>query len=112
MSKVHVKKNDKVVLLTGKDRGKSGKILQVIPKTGRVLVEGVNMQTKHKKPRAAGQPGGRLHQEGTVDSSNVMLLCPRCDKPTKIARKILANGEKARSCKKCNEVIDIVQKKD
>lgn len=112
MSKVHVKKDDTVVILTGKDRGKKGKVLQVTPKTNRVLVEGVNMQTKHKKPRSAQQQGGRFQQEGSVHSSNVMLVCSKCDTPTKVGKRVLESGDKARVCKKCGEVIDLVKEVD
>jgi len=108
-NKVHVKKGDTVYILSGKDRGKKGKVLSVIPSKGTVLVEGVNMSTKHKKPRNMYQQGGIIHQESPIDSSNVMLVCDKCKKPTKIAKKIFENGQKARVCKKCGEVIDIIK---
>ncbi len=109
MSKVHVKKDDTVYVLTGKDAGVSGKVLQVLPDDSRVLVEGVNMVTKHKKPRGRGQQGGLVHQEAPVSSSNVMLVCPSCKRPTKIARKILPKGGKVRVCKHCGETIDTLR---
>jgi large subunit ribosomal protein L24 len=110
-NKVHVKKEDKVLVLSGKDRGKKGKVLSVNPSTNQVLVEGVNMATKHKKPQGKYQQGGILHQEAPINSSNVMLICDKCGKPTKVPKTILDNGQKARACKHCNEIIDIVLNK-
>ena len=107
-NKVHVKKEDTVLVLTGKDKGKKGKVLSVNPSTNQVLVEGVNMSTKHKKPRGRYQQGGIIHQESAVNGSNVMLVCDKCGKPTKVAKKILDNGQKIRSCKKCDEIIDVI----
>lgn len=110
-NKVHVKKADTVLVLTGKDKGKKGKVLSVNPSTNQVLVEGVNMSTKHKKPRGRYQQGGIIHQESPVNGSNVMLVCDKCGKPTKVAKKILDNGQKVRLCKKCDEIIDVVLEK-
>lgn len=107
-NKVHVKKEDTVLVLSGKDRGKKGKVLSVDPSANQVLVEGVNMSTKHKKPRGRYQQGGIIHQEAPVNGSNVMLVCDKCGKPTKVARKILDNGQKVRTCKKCDEIIDVI----
>ncbi len=112
-NKVHVKKEDTVLVLTGKDKGKKGKVLSVNPSTYQVIVEGVNMSTKHKKPRGRYQQGGIIHQESPVNSSNVMLVCDKCGKPTKVAKKVLDNGQKVRSCKHCDEIIDVIlDKKD
>lgn len=107
-NKVHVKKGDTVLVLSGKDRDKKGKVLKVIPEDSMVLVEGVNMTTKHVKPKSRYQQGGIIHQESPINSAKVMLVCERCGKPTKVAKQILEGGQKARACKKCNEVIDIV----
>lgn len=107
-NKVHVKKDDNVYILSGKDSGKQGKVLSVYPDKGMVLVEGVNMSTKHKKPRNKYQQGGIIHQESPINSSKVMLVCGKCGKPTKVAKTFLNNGQKARTCKKCSEIIDIV----
>lgn len=111
-NKVHVKKGDTVIVLSGKDKGKKGKVLAVIPDDMMVLVEGVNMSTKHKKPRSRYQQGGIIHQESPVSSSKVMLICERCKSPTKIERKIQQDGTKARVCKKCEEIIDIEKEKE
>lgn len=107
-NKVHVKKEDTVLVLSGKDKGKKGKVLSVNPSSNQVLVEGVNMATKHKKPKGRYQQGGLVHQETAINGSNVMLVCDKCGKPTKVARKILDNGQKVRSCKQCNEIIDVI----
>lgn len=112
-NKIHVKKGDTVIVLSGKDRSdltkKKGKILEVIPDKNMVLVEGVNMTTKHRKPRNRYQQGGLIHQEAPINSSNVMLVCDKCKSPTKVGKKILANGDKARVCKKCGSEIDIIK---
>ena len=83
MTKLHVKKDDQVFVLTGKDTGKTGKILDVDTDKGRVLVEGVNIVTKHKKPRGRNQQGGIIKQEATISASNVMLVCSKCKRPSK-----------------------------
>lgn len=108
-NKVHVKTGDMVYVLTGKNKGRKGKVLKVHPSVRRVTVENVNIVKRHIKPRTAYQQGGIIDKEAPIDSSNVMLICPRCGKPTKISRIILENGQKARICKKCNEVIDIIK---
>ena len=96
---VHVKTGDTVVILSGKDKGKKGKVLAVSPKEGKVIVEGCNMIKKHVKPRRMGEQGGIVDAEGAMYASKVMLVCPKCGKPTRIAQKILADGTKARLCK-------------
>lgn len=111
MAKVHVKKGDMVYVLNGKDRGKKGKVLDVDRKSGKVIVEGVNIVTKHVKPRPnKGFQGGLVHQEAPIYACKVMLICEKCGAPTKIGRKILEDGGKARVCKKCGEIIDIIKK--
>lgn len=108
-NKVHVKKGDTVLVLSGKDRGKKGKVLKVIPEDMMVLVEGVNMTTKHVKPKSRYQQGGIVHQESPISSSKVMYHCDKCGKPAKIAKKILENGQKARVCKHCGVEIEILK---
>ena len=105
MNKVHVKKGDTVVILSGKDKGKEGKVLEVSPKEGKIIVEGRNIATKHLKPRRMGEAGGRIEVEAPLYASKVMLVCPKCGKPTRLAHKIFADGTKARLCKneKCGE---------
>ena len=102
---MHVKKDDRVVVISGKDKGKKGKVMVAQPAKGRVIVEKVNMLTKHRKPRQ-GDTGGIIHQEGAIDASNVMLVCSKCGKATRIAYKVLKNGSKVRVCKKCGETFD------
>lgn len=109
VSKVHVKKGDRVVVLNGKDKSKKGKVLEVFPATGKVIVEGVNITSKHKKPRSRTQQGGIIKGESPIDSSKVMLFCPRCSQPSRTGKKVLDNGQKARICKKCGEVVDIAR---
>ncbi len=101
--KVHVKTGDTVMVLSGKERGKKGRILAVSPKEGKVIVEKVNMVSKHVKPRKMGEAGGIIKAEGAMYASKVQLVCPHCGKPTRIAHKIYEDGSKARICKKCNE---------
>ena len=103
--KVHVKTNDTVVVLSGKDKGKKGKVLQVSPKEGKVIVEGLNIATKHVKPRRQGEQGGIVEAEAAMYACKVQLVCPKCGKATRIAHKILEDGSKARVCKSCNEEI-------
>ena len=103
--KVHVKSKDEVIVIAGKDKGSKGKVLAVSPKTGRVTVEGIAMVTKHQKSRAQGQPGGIIHKEAAIDASNVMLVCQKCGKPSKVGINIV-DGKKIRTCKKCNQQID------
>ena len=105
MNKVHVKTGDTVVVLSGKDKGKQGKVLQVSPKEGKVIVEGLNIATKHVKPRRQGEQGGIVEAEAAMYASKVQLICPKCGKATRIAHKILEDGSKVRVCKSCEEEI-------
>ena len=103
---MHVKKGDTVLVIAGKDKGKKGKVLTAIPKSNRVIVEGVNMLTKHQKPTPQMQQGGIIHQEGPIDVSNVMVFCSKDKAAVRVGYKFLENGEKVRVCKKCGEVLD------
>jgi large subunit ribosomal protein L24 len=104
--KLHVKKGDTVQVIAGKEKGKSGKILKAFPGKERVIVEHLHMIKRHTKRRTQGQGGGILEREGTVHVSNVMLVCPSCKKATRLGKKLLQDGSKARVCKKCGEVVD------
>jgi large subunit ribosomal protein L24 len=104
--KLHVKKGDKVVILSGKDKGKSAKVIEALPKKGKVLVEGLNTVKRHTKPSQNLPQGGILVKEAPLNSAKVMLVCPACDKATRIKKASLANGASARACKKCGEIID------
>lgn len=103
INKVHVKTGDTVTVLSGKERGKKGKVLAVSPKEGKVIIEGVNMVTKHVKPRRMGEAGGLVKAEGAMYACKVQLVCPRCGKPTRVGHKVQENGTKERICKKCGE---------
>lgn len=107
---MNIKKNDKVQIIAGKDKGKSGKVLQVSPKEGRVSVEGLNLLIKHMRPRREGEKGQRIEFPAFLPVSNVMLVCPKCDKATRVAYKMVAAADgrqkKYRTCRKCQAVID------
>jgi len=103
---MQIKKGDIVYVIAGKDAGKKGKILRVFPRTNKVVVEGVNRVKKHQKPSRSLPQGGILQIETPLNASNVMLLCGKCNKPTRIAHKVLSNNEKVRVCKHCSEIID------
>ena len=107
MAKLFVKKGDKVLVIAGKDKGKTADVLEVSPSTGKVLVDGVNIVTKHNKPKNQQDKGGIVKTEGPINSSNVQLVCPVCGKPTRIAHKIV-DGKSVRVCKNsgCDAVID------
>ena len=102
MNNVHVKTGDEVVVINGKNRGKRGKVMQVSPKEGKVIVEGVNVVTKHVKPRQMGEPGGLIKAESALYADKVQLICPKCGKPTRVGHAFDKDGKKVRVCKKCN----------
>jgi large subunit ribosomal protein L24 len=101
-----IHKNDMVVVVAGKDKGKRGKVLKVIPKTERLLVERVNVVKRHTRPKGTTQQGGIVEKEAPLHISNVMVICPKCDRPVRTGHSFLADGRKVRVCKKCGEAID------
>lgn len=103
---LRIKKGDNAIVLVGKSRGKSGRVLSVVPATEKVLIEGINMVKRHMKPSKKYSQGGIIEKEGPIHISNVMLLCPKCNKSTRIGNTVLDGGKKLRTCKKCKEVID------
>jgi large subunit ribosomal protein L24 len=104
---VSVRKNDSVVVLSGRDRGKRGRVLSVIPEKSRVLVEGVNIVKRHTKPNPQRNiKGGIVEREGPIDASNVQVVCPECNHPTRVGNRLLGDGRKVRVCRKCEGVID------
>ena len=109
-NKIHVKKDDQVVVISGKDKGTTGKVLKTEPATGRVYVEGANMIKKHQKARSQNDPSGIIEREGSIDASNVKLVCPKCGKATRVASVVNEDGSKNRVCKKCGAVIDTIKK--
>ena len=105
MNKVHVKTGDTVVVINGKNRGRKGKVMQVSPAEDKVIVEGVNVVTKHVKPKKMGEQGGIIKAEGAMYASKVQIVYPRCKKPTRVAHKFYEDGSKGRVCAKCGEAL-------
>ena len=105
MNTMSIKKDDVVVVLSGKDKGKQGKVLSVIPSESKVVVEGVNVATKHKKATSQTEQGGIVKKEAPIYACKVQRVCPKCNKPTRPAHKLLADGKKVRVCKKCGAEI-------
>jgi large subunit ribosomal protein L24 len=101
-----IAKNDIVEVVAGNDRGKRGKVLKVLPKTGRVVVEGVNFIHRHTRPRTQQDKGGIIEKEAPIDVSNVMLLCSKCNSGVRVRTKILADKSKSRVCAQCGEMIE------
>ena len=102
---MHIKTNDTVIVLAGRDKGKQGKVMSADPKGGKVLVEGISVAKRHKKPRKQGEPGGIISKETPIYASKVMRVCPKCNKPTRPAHLLKDDGTKVRVCKKCNAEI-------
>ena len=99
-----VRKDDKVVVLSGRDKGKEGKVLSAMPKEDKVIVEGVSVASKHVKPKKQGEQGGIIKVETPIYASKVMVVCPKCGKPTRVAHKI-EGDKKIRACKKCGAAL-------
>ena len=109
MSKLQtpVRKNDNVLVVTGKDRGKRGRVLKVLPSRNRLVVEGVNFVKRHTRPNPQRNiKGGVVEREGSVHASNVQLICPECGAPARIGRQLLGDGRKIRVCRKCDGAVD------
>lgn len=105
-AKLHVKKGDTVIVLSGKDKGKKGKVLVCHPRKGKVLVEGINMVKKHTRTTQKNLQGGIQEQEAPLHSSKVMLVCPSCKEAVRVGKQAVTDGEKVRKCKNCGETID------
>lgn len=103
---IQIKKDDKVKVIAGKDKGKVGKVLKVIRKNNRLLVENINIVKRHTKPSAQNRQGGILESEAPIHWSNVMLMCSKCIEPVRVQKKTLDDGKTVRMCRKCNEIID------
>jgi large subunit ribosomal protein L24 len=102
-----IRKNDNVLVVTGRDRGKRGRVLKVIPETNRLVVEGVSIIKRHTKPNPKRNvKGGIVEREASLHASNVQLVCPECSAQTRIGRKLLGDGRKVRICRKCGGVVD------
>lgn len=110
MQRIH--KNDQVVVISGKDRGKSGRVIKVLPKESRVVIEGINVVTKHKKPRREQEMGSRIQMEAPIHWSNVQLADPKDGKPTRVGVKVLDDGKKVRFAKRSGEEIAVQSDKE
>ena len=102
-----IRKNDTVLVITGKDRGKRGRVLKLVPEKNRLIVEGVNLIKRHTRPNPAKNiKGGIVEREASMHASNVQLVCPECGAQTRVGRKVLGDGRKVRICRKCQGVVD------
>jgi large subunit ribosomal protein L24 len=106
MTSIHVRRGDTVGVITGRERGKRGKVLRILTAKGRVLVEHVNMIKKHQRPTQKLRQGGIIEREGPLALSNVLVICARCDKPSRTGVKVLGDGRKVRVCRRCGESVD------
>ena len=101
-----IKKNDTVLVITGRERGKRGRVARVITETNRAVVDGLNIVKRHSRPRGLGQPGGIIEKEAPLHLSNLMLVCTKCERPVRVGFGRLDDGSKVRICRKCGEVIE------
>lgn len=106
VKKMSIRRGDKVLVLSGKDKGKKGKVIATFPRLGRVKVEGINMIKKHAKPTRKVPQGGIREMEAAFSASNVMVICTACGKPTRVAKKDLSDERRIRACRKCGESLD------
>jgi large subunit ribosomal protein L24 len=104
--RTRIKKNDTVMVIAGKERGKTGKVLRVMREHGRVVIERLNVVKRHQKARGVQSPGGVVEKEASIDLSNVMIMCDRCNAPARMGARVLEDGSKVRLCRRCGEVID------
>lgn len=103
---MQVRKNDSVMVISGRERGKTGKVLRVLSKKDAILVERVNMVKRHSRPRGPQQPGGIVEKEAPIRVSNIMLMCDKCNAPVRVGHRVLGDGKKVRLCKRCGESLD------
>ncbi len=101
-----IKRDDQIMVMKGKERGKTGKVLKVIPEKSQVIVERLNIVKKHQRPNPQFGQGGIIEREAPISIANVMLICGKCKSPVRVGKRILQDGSKVRYCKKCNEVIE------
>ena len=102
---MQIRKNDSVMVISGRERGKTGKVLRVLPKEEAVVIERVNMVKRHSRPRGPQQPGGIVEKEASVRVANIMMMCDKCNAPVRVGRKILADGKRIRICRRCGEAL-------
>ena len=105
-TKIHIRKNDLVMVTKGKEKGKSGKVLRVLPENNKAIVEKLNFIKRHSRPTQQMKQGGIITKEAPISLSNLMVLCPKCNKSVRVGRKILEDGKKVRVCNKCEEILD------
>jgi len=105
-TRYHIKKNDTVMVIAGKEKGKTGKVLRVLPKKDRAVVEKVNFIKRHMRPGAHSRQGGIVEKENPINISNLMVVCGKCTDPTRVGRKVLEDGSRVRYCKKCDEILE------
>jgi large subunit ribosomal protein L24 len=103
---VQIRKNDSVMVITGKERGKTGKVLRVLPDKDAIIIERINLVKRHSKPRGPQQPGGIVEKEASIHVSNLMIMCDKCNAPVRIGTKTLSDGKKIRICRRCGEALD------
>lgn len=103
---MHIKQGDNIVVIAGKEKGKKGKVLRVSPTQNRAIVEALNMAKHHERPSRSNPQGGILEKEAPLHASNLMLICPKCNRPTRVGHTALEDGAKVRTCKKCSEIVD------
>jgi large subunit ribosomal protein L24 len=103
---VQIRKNDSVMVIAGKERGKTGKVLRVLKEKDAVLIERLNIVKRHTKPRGPQQTGGIVEKEAAIHASNIMIMCEKCNAPARIGHKILGDGKKIRICRSCSEALD------
>lgn len=103
---MQIRKNDSVMVIGGKERGKTGKVLRVVTDKDAVIIERLNIVKRHTKPRGPQQAGGIVEKEAVIHASNIMIMCDKCNAPVRIGHKILADGNKIRICRRCNEALD------
>ena len=103
---MQIRKNDSVMVIVGKERGKTGKVLRVMPDEEAVIIERVNLVKRHTKPRGPQQPGGIVEKEASIHASNIMIMCDHCNAPVRVGHKLLGDGKKIRICRRCGEALD------
>ena len=103
---MQIRKNDSVMIIAGRERGKTGKVLRVLPDKDSAIIERVNLIKRHTRPKGPQQPGGIVEKEASIHASNLMIMCDKCNAPVRIGRKILADGKKIRICRRCGEALD------
>jgi large subunit ribosomal protein L24 len=106
MGLVQIRKNDSVMVITGRERGKTGKVLRVLREKDALIIERINLVKRHSKPRGPQQPGGIIEKEASIHASNIMIMCDKCNAPVRIGYKVLGVGKKIRLCRRCGEALD------